>query len=63
MKKEQRRAAHHYAGLLNCLCMKKADYVTEKLDALERIWNDYQIYSNDEINMVDDEVAIRSIEN
>ena len=49
-------------ALVVSLCMKKANYVTEKLDTLERIWNDYQIYSNDEINMVDDEVAIRSIE-
>lgn len=49
-------------ALVVSLCMKKANYVTEKLDTLEKIWNDYQIYSNDEINMVDDEVAIRSIE-
>lgn len=50
-------------ALIVSLCMKKADYVTEKLDTLEKIWNDYQIYTSDEINVADDEVAIKNIEN
>lgn len=48
-------------ALVVSLCMKKADYVTDKLDTLEKIWEGYQIYSNDEINIADDEVAIKSM--
>lgn len=49
-------------ALIVALCMKKPDYVTTKLDTLEKIWEDYQIYSNDEINMVDEEVAIKKVD-
>lgn len=46
-------------ALIVSLCMKKPDDVTNKLDMLERLWEDYQVYSNDEINLPEDEVAIK----
>lgn len=49
-------------ALIVSLCMKKADYVTDKLNTLDKIWEDYQIYSNDEINVADDEVALKNID-
>ncbi len=41
-------------ALIVSLCMKKQDRVVETLETLENIWNEYQVYSSDEINMVDD---------
>ncbi len=46
-------------ALIVSLCMKKPDYVINKLDMLSRLWEDYQIYSNDEINYADNEIAMR----
>lgn len=47
-------------ALIVSLCMKKPDEVTDKLDMLERLWEDYQVYANDEINLPEEEVAIKS---
>lgn len=47
-------------ALIVSLCMKRPDDVTNKLDMLERLWEDYQVYSNDEINLPEEEVAIKS---
>lgn len=47
-------------ALIVSLCMKKPDEVTGKLDMLERLWEDYQVYANDEINLPEEEVAIKS---
>lgn len=47
-------------ALIVSLCMKKPDDVTDKLDMLERLWEDYQVYANDEINLPEEEVAIKS---
>lgn len=45
-------------ALIVSLCMKKPEYVTGKLDMLEHLWEDYQVYSSDEMNIADDEIAI-----
>lgn len=45
-------------ALIVALCMRKPDYVTNKLDTLSKLWEDYQVYSNDEINYSEDEFAI-----
>ena len=45
-------------ALVVALCMKKPEFVTERLGLLEKVWNDYQVYESDEINFADDEVAI-----
>lgn len=45
-------------ALIVTLCMKKPKEVTDKLDMLEHLWEDYQVYSNDEINYAEDEMAL-----
>ena len=40
--------------------MKKQDEVITTLETLERIWDEYQVYSKDELNMVDDKVELSS---
>jgi DNA-binding MurR/RpiR family transcriptional regulator len=41
-------------ALIVSLCMKKQDKVIETLEALEDIWNEYQVYGSDEINRIND---------
>ena len=41
------------------LCMKKQDDVIETLETLEDIWDEYQVYSRDELEPVEDEVRIK----
>lgn len=38
-------------ALIVALCMKKQDEVIGTLSSLEKIWEDYQVYNNDEINL------------
>lgn len=45
-------------ALIVTLCMRKPKEVTNKLDMLEHLWEDYQIYSNDEINYAESEIAL-----
>lgn len=40
-------------ALVVALCMKKQDDVVATLETLENIWDDYQVYSKDELNTVD----------
>ena len=47
-------------ALVVALCMKKQDEVIATLETLERIWDEYQVYSKDELNMVDDKVELSS---
>ena len=39
--------------------MKKQDSVAATLEALEDIWDEYQVYENDEIDQVDDSLKMR----
>lgn len=41
-------------ALIVSLCIKKQDNVIDNLEMLENIWNEYQVYSSDEINRVND---------
>ncbi len=41
-------------ALIVALCMKKQKSVMSTLEELEQIWDEYQVYNNDEINMVSD---------
>lgn len=45
-------------ALVVALCMKKQKEVVSTLEMLERIWDEYQVYSGDELNMVRDSVEI-----
>ena len=47
-------------ALVVALCMKKQDEVVRTLENLENIWDEYQVYSNDEINYVDPKLRIVS---
>ena len=46
-------------ALVVALCMKKQEEVVDTLVPLEEIWDEYQIYSNDELNPVRDQMSIR----
>ncbi len=41
-------------ALVVALCVKVPDKVKDNLDTLESVWNNYQVYLNDEINYVGD---------
>lgn len=46
-------------ALIVALCMKKQDEVVTTLEMLEGIWDEYQVYENDEINFIDDSIKMR----
>lgn len=45
-------------ALIVALCMKKQSDVAQTLEMLEDIWDEYQVYENDEINHIDDSVKM-----
>lgn len=45
-------------ALVVALCMKKQKEVITTLETLEQIWDEYQVYSKDELNFVDDKVEL-----
>ena len=45
-------------ALVVALCMKKQKEVITTLETLEEIWDEYQVYSKDELNMVGDRVEL-----
>ena len=46
-------------ALIVALCKKKQKEVAKTLTMLEDIWNEYQVYENDEIDLLDDKVKLR----
>ena len=46
-------------ALIVALCMRKQSEVAETLEALEDIWNEYQVYESDVINYIDDHMKMR----
>ena len=46
-------------ALVVALCMKKQNEVIETLEKLEDIWDEYQVYSRDELNQVNDTVKLK----
>ena len=46
-------------ALVVALCMKKQKEVITTLEALEDIWDEYQVYESDEINYIDDSIKMR----
>ena len=46
-------------ALIVALCMKKQKEVVNRLEALEEIWDEYQVYSADELNLVDDAMPLK----
>lgn len=47
-------------ALIVALCMKKQKEVIQTLETLEDIWDEYQVYSRDELNSVGDTVTMKS---
>lgn len=45
-------------ALVVALCMKKQDEVIKTLETLEDIWDEYQVYSKDELNMIGNKVEL-----
>ena len=45
-------------ALIVALCMKKQKEVAKTLTALEEIWDEYQVYDSDEIDVIDDSIKI-----
>ena len=48
-------------ALVVALCMKKQKEVEATLETLEKIWDEYQVYSKDELNMVTDKVEFSNL--
>ena len=42
-------------ALVVALCLKVPETVKKNLETLEEVWNNYQVYLNDEINFIDEE--------
>ena len=45
-------------ALVVALCMKKQDEVVGTLETMEQIWDEYQVYSKDELDMVKEKVEL-----
>lgn len=46
-------------ALVVALCMKKQKEVVNTLETLEKIWDEYQVYNNDEINVAEDKIILK----
>lgn len=49
-------------ALVVALCMKKQKEVITTLETLEQIWDEYQVYSKDELNVVGEKVEMKEDE-
>lgn len=47
-------------ALVVALCMKKQTEVVNTLETLEEIWDEYQVYNNDEINFPEDNMRLKN---
>ncbi len=48
-------------ALVVALCMKRQEEVISTLETLEDIWDEYQVYSKDELNMIGDSVEMPDV--
>ena len=46
-------------ALIVALCLKNKEVVSNNLESLAEIWEDYQVYQNDEINFLDENMMAR----
>lgn len=47
-------------ALVVALCLKRPTEVKKSLETLEDVWNNYQVYLNDEINFIDEEPMLNN---
>jgi len=45
-------------ALVVALCMKKQKEVVDTLESMEQIWEEYQVYNKDEMNLIDGQVNL-----
>ena len=45
-------------ALIVALCMNRQKEVMNTLETMEKIWDEYQVYENDEINYIDDSIKV-----
>ena len=45
-------------ALIVALCMKKQTEVITTLETLEKIWDEYQVYSGDELNPLNQSLSV-----
>lgn len=50
-------------ALVVALCMKRQKEVVDTLESMEKIWDEYQVYSNDEMNPVESSFSVKNMEN
>lgn len=50
-------------ALVVALCMEKQDEVVTRLETLEKIWDEYQVYNTDELNKADNKIQLHIKEN
>lgn len=46
-------------ALVVALCMKRQKEVVQTLESMEKIWDEYQVYSNDEMDIPDNSVTLK----
>ncbi len=46
-------------ALIVTLCMRRQEEVAKMLETLEQVWDEYQVYENDEIDYIDDKLKMR----
>ena len=49
-------------ALVSALYMKKNDEVLQRLEMLDKVWDDYQVYGSDELNQIEESVVIKENE-
>lgn len=45
-------------ALVVALCLKRPEQVRKNLESLEGVWNNYQVYLNDEINFINEDSVL-----
>ena len=48
-------------ALVVALCLKCPEQVRRNLESLEGVWNNYQVYLNDEINYINEESVLTEL--
>ena len=49
-------------ALVSALYLKKNDEVLKRLEMLDKVWDDYQVYGSDELNQIEEAVVIKENE-
>ena len=50
-------------ALVVALCMRKPEIMTKRLEELEKIWEDYQVYGSDDIDLPEEKIELKGKSN